>query len=425
MNNRLPETSNAHLLTGSGEGLAAVPRLPEARAVDRRRFLAAGAAAFAYGALGTRAEVAFAAAPEGGADAARYRNLLVLVELKGGNDGLNTVVPVGDPAYARLRPKLAIARDDAIRLSDRAALHPALAPLLPAWERRELAILQGVGYPEPNLSHFRSIEIWETASRSDEMLADGWLARTFARRPAPASFAADGVVIGDNDLGPLAGGGARAIALADPEQFLRRARLASPAGERRNPALAHILKIEGDVVQAASHLDGRHAYATAFPATPFGNAVKTAARVIANDAGVAVVHLSIGSFDTHANQAPTQARLLGDLAQGLAALESALREIGRWDRTLVLTYAEFGRRPKENQSAGTDHGTASVHFALGGKVAGGFAGEAPRLDRVGDGNLPHAIDFRSVYATVLERWWSTDARSVLGGRFETLPILRG
>jgi len=386
----------------------------------RRSFVQAGLAAATFGALGREASVAFAAAPE----VTPYRNLLVLVELKGGNDGLNTLVPIDDPAYARLRPRLAIARDAAVRLTDRAALHPSLAPLLPLWERRQLAILQGVGYPDPNLSHFRSIEIWETASRSDQVLADGWLARAFAKRPVPSSFAADGVVVGGTELGPLAGGGTRAIALANPEQFLRRAKLAAPAGERRNAALAHILKTEGDIVQAAAHLDGNHAFATAFPTSPFGNAVKTAARVIANEAGVAVVHLSLGSFDTHANQAPTQARLLGDLAQGLVALEAALREIGRWDRTLVVTYAEFGRRPKENQSGGTDHGTASVHFALGGRVAGGLYGATPSLDRVGDGNLAHAIDFRQVYATVLDGWWGADARPVLGARYETLPILK-
>jgi uncharacterized protein (DUF1501 family) len=386
----------------------------------RRDILKGGAAALAFGALGQRASVAFAAAPDG----APYRNLLVLIELKGGNDGLNTLVPIDDPGYARLRPKLAIGRDTAVRLTDRAALHPSLAPLVPLWERRQLAILQGVGYPDPNLSHFRSIEIWETASRSDQVLADGWLARAFGKRPVPASFAADGVVIGGNDLGPLAGGGTRAIALANPEQFLRRAKLAAPSGERRNPALAHILKTEGDIVQAAAHLDGNYAFATTFPTSPFGNAVKTAARVVANESGVAVVHLSLGSFDTHANQAPTQTRLLGDLAQGLVALEAALREIGRWDRTLVVTYAEFGRRPKENQSGGTDHGTASVHFALGGRVAGGLYGATPSLDRVGDGNLAHAIDFRQVYATVLDGWWAGDSRAVLGARYETLPILK-
>jgi len=388
--------------------------------MDRRRFLARSAATAA--ALATPASVAFAEVASPGASP--YRRLLVLVELKGANDGLNTLVPYADPAYARLRPRLAIKRDDVVVLTDRAGLHPSLAPLKPLWDARELALVEGVGYPDPNLSHFRSIEIWETASRSDQVLTDGWLARAFGRKPVPASFAADGVVIGGQDLGPLAGGGARAIALADPEQFLRRAKLASDVGDRRNPALAHILKVEGDVMQAAAHLDGKHAFATTFPSNPFGNAVRTAARVIANDAGVAVVRLTLGGFDTHSNQAGTHARLLGDLAQGLVALKAALVELGRWDDTLVLSYAEFGRRPRENQSGGTDHGTASVHFALGGRVAGGFLGAPPRLDTVADGNLPHAIDFRSVYATVLERWWDADARAVLGARFETLPLLR-
>ena len=143
-----------------------------------------------------------------------------------------------------------------MRLTDRAALHPSLAPfLVPLVGAPPARDPQGVGYPDPNLSHFRSIEIWETASRSDQVLADGWLARAFGKRPVPASFAADGVVIGGNDLGPLAGGGTRAIALANPEQFLRRAKLAAPSGERRNAALTHILKTEGDIVQAAAHLD--------------------------------------------------------------------------------------------------------------------------------------------------------------------------
>ena len=356
---------------------------------------------------------------------ANYRNLLVLVELKGGNDGLNTVVPYTSAAYYALRPKLAIARDQVVQLTDAVGLHPALAPLLPLWSDRELAVLQGVGYPEPNLSHFRSIEIWDTASKSEEYLQDGWLTRSFAAAPTPAAFAADGVIIGSPDLGPLAGGGTRAIALANTEQFLRQARLASPEGQSRNKALQHILKVEADIMQAAAHLSADHAFKTEFPEGPFGNAIKTASQVIANRAGVAVVRVTLGGFDTHSNQLGVQARLLGDLANGLVALQSALQELGKWNDALVLTYAEFGRRPKENLSNGTDHGTASVHFALGGRVAGGLYGEQPALDRLSDdGNPAYAIDFRSVYATVLERWWSVPSAGPLGGKFATLPILR-
>jgi uncharacterized protein (DUF1501 family) len=365
--------------------------------------------------------LAWAGAPTG----ADYRHLLVLIELKGGNDGLNTLVPYADPNYYALRPKLAVARDQVVQLSDGAGLHPALAPLLPLWTRRQLAILQGVGYPQPNLSHFRSIEIWDTASKSEEYLQDGWLTRTFTAAPTPTGFAADGVIVGSPDLGPLAGGGTRAIALTNTEQFLRQARLAVPEGQSHNKALQHILKVEADIVQAASQLNANYAFTTEFPQGQFGNAIKSACQVIANKAGVAVVRVTLSGFDTHSGQLATQARLLGDLAAGIVALRSALDELSRWNDTLVVTYAEFGRRPKENFSSGTDHGTSSVHFACGGRVAGGFYGEQPALDRLSaDGNPAYAIDFRSVYATVLDSWWGVSSTGPLGGRFRPLPLLR-
>ena len=318
-----------------------------------------------------------------------------------------------------------IPRDQVVKLTEDTGLHPSLEKLHARWEAKELAIVQGVGYPQPNLSHFRSIEIWDTASKSTEYLQEGWLTRTFATAPTPADFAADGVIVGSSDLGPLAGAGARAIALANTEQFLRQARLAIPEGNARNRALQHILKVEADIVQAASHLNADYAFKTVFPEGGFGNAIKTTCQVIANRSGVAVVRVTLSGFDTHSGQPGTQARLLGELTGGIVALKSALIELERWNDTLVLTYAEFGRRPKENLSNGTDHGTASVHFALGGRVAGGLYGEQPALDRLsGDGNTGYAIDFRSVYATVLDRWWGVPSAEPLGGRFAPLPILR-
>lgn len=367
--------------------------------------------------LGSVAGVSFAA-PAGGS-----RNLLVLVELKGGNDGLNTVVPYADSQYRQRRSRLALDRDAVVKLSEAAGLHPSLEKLAPVWESRRLAIVQGLGYPEPNLSHFRSIEIWDTASRSEEYLEEGWLARAFAKAPSPASFAAEGVVVGASGMGPLTGA-SRAIALTNPEQFLRNARLARDAGAARNPSLAHILRVERDIVQSAEKLNAGHAFTTAFPNGPFGNAVKTAAQLAANPSGIAVIRISLGGFDTHANQQGTHANLLRQLGEGLAALREALVEIDRWDTTLVATYSEFGRRPYENQSGGTDHGTAAAHFVMGGKVKGGLYGEPPRLDRLdGNGNLPFAVDFRAYYATFLEGWWGMDAREALRGRFPRLEIL--
>ncbi len=354
-----------------------------------------------------------------------YRNLLILIELKGANDGLNTVIPYADAAYASLRPKLAIARDQVLQLSEREGLHPSLQPLMALWDKKELAVVQGIGYPNPNLSHFRSIEIWDTASKSEEYLDAGWLARTFAATPAPRTFAADGVVVGSSDMGPLSGPGVRTIALADTAQFLRNAKLAQANSDNRNAALKHILVVEQEIIHAASKLNANFAFKTEFPRTAFGNQVRTAAQLVASKAGIATIRLTLGGFDTHANQLGTHANLLKELAEGMATLKSALSELNRWDSTLVMTYAEFGRRPKENQSAGTDHGTANVQFVTGGKVAGGLYGEAPQLTRLdGNGNLPFAVDFRSMYATVIDKWWGGDSVKVLGGKFGALDLLK-
>lgn len=364
--------------------------------------------------------LAFAAAP-----AANYRRLLVLIELKGGNDGLNTVAPYADPAYSALRPHIGVKRDEVIQLDEKFGLHPALLPLKNLWDQRELAIVQGLGYPQPNLSHFRSIEIWDTASAANEYLNDGWLTRAFAASPAPKSFAADGVVIGSQDFGPLSGAGARAIALSNTEQFLRQARLAGEARpQTNNSALAHILKVEGDIVQAASGLAVNHAFRAEFPKHALGNALKTAAQAVAAKAGVAVVRVTHNGFDTHQGQANIQQRLLKELAEGLASFKAALQEINRWDDTLIMTYAEFGRRAQENGSKGTDHGTANAHFVLGGKVKGGLHGQAPSLTRLEGGNLVHSVDFRSLYATVIEKWWGAEAKPVLGGKFALLDLLK-
>lgn len=385
--------------------------------MDRREFLSAVGAATVTLLL---PDAAF-----GQRVAGDYSKLVILVELKGGNDGLNTVVPYTDPAYYDLRPRLAVPREQVLQLDQRTGLNPALEPLMPLWSSGELAIVQSVGYPGANLSHFRSIEIWDTASRSNEYRSDGWLARAFAAVPPPARFAADAVVVGGAEMGPFAGTSTRAIALTNTEQFLRQARLAAPVGSAHNQALGHILRVEQDIARAAAKLGSGQSFQQSFPRSAFGNAIRTAAQVAASRAGVAAVKVSLGGFDTHSNQPGTHARLLKDLAEGLAALRAALLEIGRWDNALVLTYAEFGRRPRENLSRGTDHGTANAHFVLGGRVRGGLYGLTPGLSRLdGNGNLPFAVDFRDLYATVLEGWWGVDSAGALNGRFAPIDLLR-
>ena len=413
--------------------------------MKRRSFLSMGAAAGATlwlpGSFGAQVATPHASSSRG------YGNLLILVELKGGNDGLNTVIPFADPVYYELRKNIGIKREQVLQLDERTALHPSLLPLLPLWRSQQLAIVQGVGYAQPNLSHFRSIEIWDTASHADQYLREGWLTRAFAQMPVPAGFAADGLVIGSAEMGPLANG-ARAIALVNPAQFVNASRVATPAAlHERNRELAHILDLENEIVKAADRLHptrGQAQFKTAFPGGAFGSSIRTAMQVLAaSDApkevrlkdarqalsqsggGVAVIRLTLNGFDTHQNQPRQQAVLLRQLAEGLASMKSALVELGRWDDTLVMTYAEFGRRPRENQSNGTDHGTVAPHFVMGGRVRGGLYGVPPTLARLdGNGNLPVGIDFRQLYATVLGPWWGLDASAILRQRFEPLPLLR-
>jgi len=357
--------------------------------------------------------------------------ILILIELKGGNDGLNTVVPFADSAYYALRNSIAIKPEDVIKLDTRIGLHPELKAALPLWEKGELAIVQGVGYPSPNLSHFRSIEIWETSSKATEYLDEGWVARAMKAGLAKlGNFTAEGVLIGSNDLGPLAG--ARAVTLNNPEAFVNQARLASqaPVPLQGNAALQHLLRVEGDIGVAAQGLRGdKFSFSTEFPQGQFGNGVRAAAQVVASQkgkAGVPVIMLTLGSFDTHQNQLGTHANLMRQLGEGMAALKSALTELGAWDRTLVMTFSEFGRRARQNNSGGTDHGTAAPHFIAGGAVRGGLYGQAPDLTQLdGAQNLVHTTDFRQIYATVAQGWWGVAPEAVVRGRFDTIPFLRG
>jgi len=346
------------------------------------------------------------------ARAPMWDRTVVLIELSGGNDGLNTVVPYADERYYALRPRLAVARAGVLQLSDHVGLNPALEALLPAWRARQLALVQGVGYPQPNRSHFRSIEIWDTGSDSDQILTDGWLTRLFAATAPPAKFATHGIVLGQAGAGPLAGENARTVVLQTRERFVRAAErlAATPSTVPDNPALAHLLAVRAQTRRAAAALaPGGAAPVAEFPASRIGRQLHEAAAILAAGTPVAALKLAHGSFDTHSNQRNTHDRLLRELAEGLAAFRDALIALALWDRVLVLTYSEFGRRAAENASLGTDHGTAAAQFLLGGRVKGGLYGRAPSLARLADGDLEHHVDFRSLYATIARSWWALPA----------------
>lgn len=348
-------------------------------------------------------------------DRARDR-VLILLELKGGNDGLNTVVPYRDPLYYRLRPKLAVAEKDVLALDARLGLHPGMRELLGAWKGGDLAIALGTGYPQPNRSHFRSIDIWNTASGSDAFLDRGWVSRFFddgtKEGNVSGNSVADGLVLGGDDSGPLAGG-MRTLILKNPRQFIRQAdRVSVYDSDMGNAALDHILAVQRDVRESARILKSKFkrpaGFATAFPKTALGRSMEMMAKLISSDVTIPVIKISHGSFDTHSRQANVHQRLLTELADSLSAFRGAMRETGLWDRVLVMTYSEFGRRVRENASAGTDHGTAAPHIIMGGRVKGGLYGRQPSLEDLDEGDLKFHLDFRSLYRAVAEEWWGVD-----------------
>lgn len=354
---------------------------------------------------------------------------LILLELNGGNDGLNTVIPFTDPAYYRLRPQLAIPRDQVISLDGKVGLHPALEPLATSFRDGDLAVVQGVGYPNPNRSHFRSIEIWETGSSSNQYLDDGWLARVLAQKPAPESAAADALVLARGQ-GPAAGAKTRTIVLnaGGGRGALRAAaRLKQLEAKGGNPALAHILRVQTNTRRAALEIQARMKKVREpdgdWPPGKLGRQLRTVAHLLAAGLDVPVFKLALSGFDTHANQLGTHKALLTQLGKGLAAFRTAMQRMDRWNDVVLMTYAEFGRRVAQNASNGTDHGTAAPHLVMGGRVNGGLYGKQPSLTQLSNGDLVHAVDYRDMYRTVARRFWGVDPQLPGAGPASELGFL--
>ncbi len=338
--------------------------------------------------------------------------ILLLVELKGGNDGLNTLVPYADPKYRELRPVLGVARERVLQLDEKVGLHEKLEPLMESWKARDFAILQGVGYPNPNRSHFRSIEIWDTASASSQTLSEGWIAQAFQAAALPKGAGVDAIVADTNAL-PMTGPTLRTIVMQDAEAFLRQAQALKESGrvaDGGNPALHHVLAVRHEINAASAGLRDR-LHAAPAPAhaynqdAGFGRQLDLATRLLAAKVPVIALKVALGGFDTHANQAPVHERQLAILAAGLAALRKNLIAADLWNEVVVMTYSEFGRRVRQNASGGTDHGTAAPQFVMGGGVRGGLYGVQPSLADLQDGDLRYSVDFRSVFATVAQGCW--------------------
>ncbi|MEM8592437.1 MAG: DUF1501 domain-containing protein [Pseudomonadota bacterium] len=371
----------------------------------RRRFLSALGASAANLPLITTPGFLQAAGQEPG-----NGKILILLELAGGNDGLNTVVPVTDPGYRALRPTIGIEQRSALQLDQDTALHPAMAAMAKLWEEGALRIIEGVGYPNPNRSHFRSIEIWNAGFGAESAERKGWISTSFSDG-APVATHASGLSLGGG-MGPLRGPG-RFSALDNEESFLEALENMQKPGHAVRPdsssPLAHVLgayesaKITGDGI--SKRLEQRASRSFDFPETEIGDQLRTVARLLEAGVDVSVMKVIQTGYDTHDNQPDQHSFLLGDLSDAIGAFARAIKTIGLWERVTLVTYSEFGRTARENGSAGTDHGTAAPVFAVGGRVAGGFDGKRVSLEKLHEGDLVHTTDYRDLYSAILSDLW--------------------
>jgi uncharacterized protein (DUF1501 family) len=385
--------------------------------LDRRRFLQSSLLALAPAVPAFVARTARAAAA--GAD----RRVLVVVQLDGGNDALNTVVPHTDPAYERLRPGLHIAKKDLIKLDDDLGLHPSLKALDPLLRAGQLAVVPGVGYPNPNRSHFESMAVWHTARLGEEdRWNDGWLGR--ALDPA----AGTAYVIGGAASPALRGRRTTALTLARVEEAL----LTDPATAKlavgpptEGDLLAFVRRQAIDAHAAADRLSklAKETDDGSYPTTGLAGRLRLAARLLKADLGARVFYTTQTGYDTHSGQEYTHANLLSEFAGAVAAFFADLKAAKLADRVTLLAFSEFGRTIRENRSGGTDHGTAGVVFLAGPGVRGGVCGASPSLTDLEEGEPKSTVDFRRVYATVLDRWLTCPSKALLGGTFAPLPVL--
>jgi uncharacterized protein (DUF1501 family) len=373
--------------------------------------------------------------------------ILVVVQLNGGNDGLNTVVPYGDDEYRKQRPTLQISSKEVLKVDDHIGVHPALSDFAKLLEQQRLAIVQSVGYPNPNRSHFESMAIWNTGRLDTDKATPGWLARALDQRAGlVAEGDTPGLHIHDASALPraLAGGRQMIPSLARLEQFRRRlgvpeeadpasqtaaiGRLAQESRGEPGSLLQFIERCRLITYASSARLERVHQDQAAVPgySNYYGLARRLLliAQLIKAGLTTSIYYTQLDGFDTHGGQLVRHQQLLRELGISLRAFLDDLEMAREADRVLILVFSEFGRRLAENASGGTDHGTAAPVFLLGRPVNAGLHGPYPDLSRLADGDPKYAIDFRSVYATVLERWLHVPSRDVLGAVFETLPVLQ-
>jgi uncharacterized protein (DUF1501 family) len=368
--------------------------------------------------------------------------ILVVVQLTGGNDGLNTVIPIKDELYAKYRPSIGIKKADARKLDDDYAFHPAMEGLAKHFTDGLASVIHGVGYPNPSQSHFRSMDIWHAASTQDS-LTEGWLGKALKQKPLPAFHLAAG-----NEAAPLAltGAAARVPSIATLADFQLKTggstsaekstqkkvieATAMPAGNSSSaPNMLDFVRRTATTTYAGSDriqaLAKNYEPKATYPATGLANRLKIAAQLIDAGIGARIFYVSMDGFDTHSGQGAatgSHANLLGELSGAVSAFYDDLEARGHGKRVCVMTFSEFGRRAKENGSQGTDHGSGAPMILVGGKLKPGFHGTHPSLAKLDEGNLVHTTDFRRVYAAMLKTWLGLDAKAILGQEFAPLDL---
>ncbi|HIK95205.1 MAG TPA: DUF1501 domain-containing protein [Planctomycetes bacterium] len=402
----------------------------------RRKFLAAAATTSSVLTFGGIApailrEAAIANKSDG--------RILVVVEMAGGNDGLNTVVPHSDDQYREARPKLGIAKSQVLKIDDQLGFHPSMSGFADLLEAGHLAVVQGVGYPEPNRSHFESMDIWHSCLRKDQNRTDGWLGRYLQQTGAAESQDPAGLHLGE-DKQPFAlmSRDVRVPTIRSLDEF-RLAGNDSPqfrqavkelADARRgdsNDLLNFVQASTSSAITASERIEAagmKYKPSQEYPQNALAQKLQTVAKLISAGLKTSVYYVQIGGFDTHSQQPNAHSVLLRYVSDSVSTFVNDLHAHGHADRVLCMCFSEFGRRVKENASAGTDHGTAGPVFLAGTQVKPGLIGNHPSLSDLKDGDLQYHTDFRQVYATVLERWLKADSELVLKGRFEPVDALR-
>ena len=359
--------------------------------------------------------------------------VLVVLQLSGGNDGLNTVIPYRNDLYYSGRPKLGIEKNKVLSLTDEAGLHPALISLKDLYDDGSLGILNSVGYPNPDRSHFRSMDIWQTASSSKDYITTGWLGRYLDAQCKGCDKPTQALEIDDVLSLALKGDQMKGLAFKDPQRLYNTSHgpyfkdvMANHKEDHEQP-VDYLYKTMAETLSSADYIFQQsklHASSTLYPKTEIGKSFQTIASLIFSDINTKVYYVSLGSFDTHVNQESQQQRLFTEMNDAIKSFVTDLKSNNRFNDVLLMTFSEFGRRVSQNASGGTDHGTANNMFLVsGGLKQKGLINAMPDLSDLNEGDLKYKIDFKDVYATVLNKWLNADDKNILGKQFNFLDFV--